>query len=91
MLILSQNKDTIINFERINYIEITKKDDHSYSIYLNFADSDWKNIGYYRTEDRAKEVLQEIIEQYEYCQVLQEGHGISLSSGNNYVYTMPKE
>lgn len=29
MLILSQNKDTIINFERINYIEITKKDDHS--------------------------------------------------------------
>lgn len=64
MLILSQNKDTIINFERINYIEITKKDDHSYSIYLNYADSDWKNIGYYRTEDRAKEVLQEIIKCY---------------------------
>ena len=35
MIIASQNKDTIINFERINYIEITKKDNHSYSIYLN--------------------------------------------------------
>lgn len=48
-------------------------------------------LGIYKTEERAKEILEEIIEQYEYCQRLQEGNAISLSSGNNYVYKMPKE
>lgn len=66
MIIVSQDKDVIVNFERINYMGITKKDDYSYSIYLNFADSDWKNIGDYRTEERAKEVLREIIDTYKF-------------------------
>ena len=87
MIIVSQDKDVIVNFERINYMGITKKDDYSYSIYLNFADSDWKNIGDYRTEERAKEVLQEIIRKYETFSLDRLGSIKIIPK----VYEMPKE
>lgn len=92
MIIISQNKNTIINFERINYIEITKKDDHFYSIYLNFADSDWKNIGYYRTEERAKEILGEIVKTYlSYATVKNLNEDVRAINTIPSAYMMPKE
>lgn len=91
MLLVCQNKTKVINFERLNYIQISKVDEKRSSIEINTADYNWLVIADYKTEERAKEVLKEIVEQYEYCQRLQEGNGISLSSGNNYVYAMPKE
>jgi len=48
-------------------------------------------LGIYVTAERAKEVLQEIIEQYEYSQGLKKDNAIFLSSENNRVYEMPKE
>lgn len=92
MIIVSQDKTELINFSNIVRLEVSNNAEGQALIEVhNFCDDFETVIGIYRTEERAKEVLQEIIEQYEYCQVLQEGHGISLSSGNNYVYAMPKE
>lgn len=91
MIIVSQDKMQIVSFENINNITIEWSRIFSYSNNYNGKEETKALLGQYKTIERAKEVLQEIIEQYEYCQVLQEGHGISLSSGNNYVYAMPKE
>lgn len=91
MIIVSQDRMQIVNFENVNNLTIEGLSIFSYSNHYNGKDGTKAFLGKYKTIGRAKEVLQEIIEQYEYCQVLQEGHGISLSSGNNYVYLMPKE
>ena len=63
MIIVSQNKQMILNFNRISYLSIgenhkgnTDKKDFKYSIYAD----DTKNIGDYPTLDRAKEVLKDI-------------------------------
>lgn len=66
MLIVSQNRKEVVNFNEvvniwIGYDEIEKK----YEINVTgvgYADG---TLGYYETEERAKEVLQEIIEKYE--------------------------
>lgn len=91
MIIVSQDKRTIVNFKRINYIEITKKDDNSYTIYLNFADSDWKNIGDYKTEERAEEVLKEVIRFYEVCNRYKYSYSTNLFFEKRFIYEMPKE
>ena len=87
MIIVSQDRKRIV--ENLNLgIRYKGEYNQNYVIYNTEIEED---LGEYATEERAKEILQEIIEQYEYCQVLQEGHGLSLSSGYNYVYSMPKE
>lgn len=98
MIIISQDKEKIVNFSNIQEMNIeecsTMKEGEVIWFYVINVEKnkDYQTeIGRYSTKRRAKEVLQEIIEQYEYCQVLQEGHGISLSADNNYVYEMPKE
>ncbi len=92
MIIVSQARTELINFNNIVRLSVDVNANGEFLIEAhNFCDDFETVIGLYKTKERAQEVLQEIIEQYEYCQVLQEGHGISLSSGNNYVYTMPKE
>lgn len=59
MLILSQDKTNIINLENIIGIGINNN-------YINIRSVDGYvlNLGEYATEERAKEVLQEIIEAY---------------------------
>ena len=63
MIIVSQNKEMILNFNMISYLSIGEnhkgsinKKDFKYSIYADNV----KNIGDYPTLDRAKEVLKEI-------------------------------
>lgn len=65
MLILSQDKNVIINFNKALSIWIENplnNDNSKFSIEVS-ADID-ENLGYYDTEERAKEVLQEIIKVY---------------------------
>ena len=87
MIIVSQDRKRIV--ENLN-LGIRNKGEYNQN-YVIYNTEIGEDLGEYTTEERAKEVLQAIIEQYEYCQVLQEGHGLSLSSGYNYVYSMPKE
>lgn len=59
MLILSQDKKEIVNFNNITNMFIL-----NYSIKCMLINGGETYIGYYNTEERAKEVLQEIIKAY---------------------------
>lgn len=88
MIIVSQNKREIFNFEMAKniYVETEEK---SYSIQIddNFS-------GKYDTEERAKEVLQEIVKTYvltEQYKVEDERTRIKLMMEGILLYEMPKE
>lgn len=59
MIILSQDKTEIINFDNVNTLRVTKG-----GLIMSYrAKGDYSNIlGKYKTEERAKEVLNEIID-----------------------------
>lgn len=62
MIITSQDKETIINFESITRISIIPpvEEGYKYSIAINGC----LDLGYYKTKERAKEILQEIEKTY---------------------------
>lgn len=75
MVIVSQDRETIVNFDRITEIvandnEVCITDD----IYKEYGET----IGIYATEERAKEVLIDIVENYNITPLAM-------------VYKMPKE
>lgn len=93
MIIVSHDRRGIVNFNNVESIGIgnpLENNEGLFNILCNTESCQYK-IGRYKTEERAKQVLQEIVERYEYTQRLQESKGYSLTSGNNYVHTMPKE
>lgn len=93
MVIISQNKNRIINFDNILEIWIDSNIlDKTEPVFIINAETDGTviEIGNYATEERAKEVLQEIVKSYRdyrtaecdgYTNVLQE----------TAVFEMPKE
>lgn len=73
MLILSQNRELLVNVENIRLLSLQKisfeqekKGDAQYRIFVSFgnADDDYWHIGNYGTEDRAKEIIREIWQKY---------------------------
>ena len=77
MIIVSQNKKSIYNFDNIRKIKIIKcyNEKHDYSNITfdggitmkddtKILGEGWDTLGKYQTEERAKEVLQEIVETY---------------------------
>lgn len=62
MIIVSQDKDFIANFNNINTIGLDKTNGQYY-INCTYTDGD-STLGIYKTEKRAKEVFQEIINTY---------------------------
>ena len=89
MIIVSQDKKQIINFETINFIDIMPMDDGRFEIDANFAHC-ITELGYYETEERAKEVMEDIIDKYENIQVLKYSRG-SFTTRDNFIYRMPRE
>lgn len=64
MLIVSQNKKRIINFDNITDINV-EFIHGDYELRASFVGERGSfNIGNYETEERAKEILQEIIKKY---------------------------
>lgn len=62
MIIVSQDKDFIVNFKNIHSIGVDKVNGE---YHINFVvGSGDGTLGQYATKERAKEVLQEIIERY---------------------------
>lgn len=59
MIIVSQDKETIINFERITEVVLSR---NTISITDNIYKNKGEVIGEYESIERAKEVLQEITE-----------------------------
>ncbi len=65
MIVLSQDKDKIVNFDNLTQVYITQDEEKSaYFIRFETVDSLYDDLGEYKTEKRAKEVLQEIISKY---------------------------
>lgn len=92
MIIVSQDKKRIVNFDNLTQVYIThcEEDNTGYFIRFETVDSLYEDLGEYATEERAKEVLQEIIKAYRdyrtaecdgYTNVLQE----------TAVYEMPEK
>lgn len=69
MIIVSQGKCTIVNFSNIQNIRIEPYGTHIkgkkiYKIFAGNFEGYTTELGTYNTEERAKEVLQEIIKSY---------------------------
>ena len=66
MIIVSQDKKRIVNFDNLTQVYIThcEEDNTGYFIRFETVDSLYEDLGEYATEERAKEVLQEIIKAY---------------------------
>ena len=92
MIIVSQDKDEIVNFDNIINIMITDCDGDFVisAVALVGIDDIYRELGYYKTEERAKEVLQEIIQSYrEYRTAEVDGYTNVLEE--TAVFEMPKE
>lgn len=89
MIIVSQDKVANINYNNIEATYLLKKDDE---VEINVRGNYDYTIGKYKTEERAKEVLQEIVRLYRRCQqVIGERGGITNFIYPPKVYEMPKE
>ena len=65
MIIVSQDEKSIINFDNLTQIYITQDEEETATfIRYETVDSLYDDLGEYKTEERAKEVLQEIIKSY---------------------------
>lgn len=98
MIIINQDKDKIINFDNMTrvYINFDEGDD-DVCIRTETVDSLYEDLGYYKTEARAKEVLQEIIRALIKAKKLESANsGFGFGFGfdiipPNTVYEMPTE
>lgn len=91
MIIVKQDKKGIVNFNNVTDIYIDKEDDgdRHFVFHIPVSNIDGLDIlGIYETEERAKEVLQEIIERYTNWNNLVYGQPTGECSPK---YEMPKE
>ena len=85
MIIVSQGKTAHINYDNIEVTYLLKKDD---KIQINMRGNYDYTIGEYKTKERAKEVVQEIVENYRKNII----HGSSSCFGSTkVVYEMPED
>lgn len=61
MVIIGQEGKTIINFKRINFLNIEEADNNKFNILINYGDDMEGIIATYETEKRAKEVLRDLL------------------------------
>lgn len=88
MIIVSQDREAIINFERITNIWINENIEGEY-FKIN---ADGELLGTYKTKERAKEVLQEIARKYtSYTEIVSPRVGIKQISDLPKSYIMPEE
>ena len=92
MLIVSQDRKTIINFNNICRIDVNDWKENCFTIDC-FDVSDFEcMLGRYETEERAKEVLKEIADRYEILELARYSSRYELVYGaHTYSYEMPLE
>lgn len=95
MIIVSQDKKEITNFDNMMAINILDCEEDGFLLSATFLigiDDIYRELGYYKTEKRAQEVLQEIVGLYRRCQqVIGERGGVANFIYPPKVYEMPKE
>ena len=85
MIIVNQNKNSIVNFDNILQVYRTEC-----SIRCEDCNNSYGYLGVYKTEERAKEVLKEIIKSYRDYRVA-ECDGYTNVLQETAVFEMPKE
>lgn len=73
MIIVSQDKKQIINFERTSNIWVSEEIDGDFEVFEINADGEL--LGIYKTEKRAKEILIAIMASYQANKILECIHG----------------
>ena len=61
MVIIGQEDKTIINSKRINFLNIEEADNNKFKILINYGNDMEGIIATYETEERAKEVLRDLL------------------------------
>ena len=91
MIIVSQDKDNVINYDNVKslWIDDNVLDKTNTTFYIN-ADDDF--LGEYETEERAKEVLKEIWKFYEISKRYEcsSNNGITIFLEPKFAYQMPE-
>lgn len=92
MIIVSQKKNRIINFDNILQIYITIDEDDK-GCYIQYEDCNksYGGLGKYNTEERAKEVLQELWQFYETVERYKSSNGMAIVFEKRYAYEMPED
>lgn len=98
MIIVSQDKTNILNFSNIQNVRIEPYGTHIkgkkiYKIFAGNSEGYVTELGTYDTEERAKEVLQEIWKFYEISKRYEcsSNNGITLFLEPTFAYQMPEE
>jgi hypothetical protein len=91
MLIVSQDKEEIVNFDKVESIWICSDEEGRFTIEAT-ADTN-STLGYYETKERAKEILEEIVKEYENVKAIFDCTTRKIKNYINKpkVYKMPKE
>lgn len=92
MIIVNQDKNAILNFDNTTTIK-TEEQRENYTIVARVNNGHIATLGEYATEERAKEVLQEILKYYN---SLKRKSVYAIGDGNftfseKFYYEMPKE
>lgn len=91
MIIVSQDKDKIINHDNVQLLWINKNIlNETIETFYIYADHDF--LGEYKTEERAKEVLKEIWKFYEISKRYEcsSNNGITIFLEPKFAYQMPE-
>ena len=95
MIIVSQDKDVIVNFDKVENIWINNPLENNKRKFQIRAESYSRNmvIGEYKTQERAMQVLGEIIEFYEDTRqkMMLKNIYVLDADAADFVYYMPKE
>lgn len=68
MIIINQNEDEFVNFDNIMNITVTDCDEDGFGIFAGFIigrDDNYRELGIYKTKERADEIFREIKGHYE--------------------------
>lgn len=89
MVIVSQDKDWIFNFDNTTSIGI----DEENTLKVISIAGKWNILGNYKTKERAKEIIQQIYCKYEHSKHLLSSKSISVQNITDYdfIYEMPQE
>ena len=89
MIIVEQDKTYLVNFDNVEQITLAvDREEKEYAVIATTTSNEEIVMGIYKTEERAKEVLQEIITRYENWENLKAGQPTGVCSPK---YEMPKE
>ena len=86
MIIVSQDKEEIVNFDNVESIWINVDGEGSFTVEATVNTN--TTLGYYKTEERAKEVLQEISDVIECWENLKVGQPYGIPC---FKYFMPED